>query len=478
MLIRERSYRRPVEHGRYPLEALPHEAAAVCVPWPTDHPTPSPKLEGDTTLGRVARTHRSFYEPFASGACAPPGDGSSDPQVRTREIKGACYYLDADHVGICTDDHGRAAIVILVGYGRKPEPDNLANSWISGAEGALADLRAAEIAVCVAGHVRALGFDASAELAGRTDYDLKAMAVRAGIIDPQSQASPFLGHRYALAAVETNYELATDHPLRAGAAVSATADWWGINGAESGRERNRRRRRPSHMSRYPMEMIRRVPRPTTLILDNEVPRVPKRAEFFERARRGDLGAKAHREVQRFAIKHPLTQGMMPPLRALVPHQDGPTSTTASQWRDPVANARAVRSLAYHLGADLTGICEIPSYAWYSHRGDGSAIEPYHRYAVVMLIDQGYDTMEGASGDDWISGCQSMRGYLRGAEIAGVMAAFLREHGVSARPHTNADSHLLHIPLVLLAGLGELSRIGELVLNPFVGPRFKSVVVSH
>ena len=28
-----------------------------------------------------------------------------------------------------------------------------------------------------------------------------------------------------------------------------------------------------------------------------------------------------------------------------------------------------------------------------------------------------------------------------------------------------------------AGLGELSRIGELVLNPFVGPRFKSVVLT-
>ena len=105
------------------------------------------------------------------------------------------------------------------------------------------------------------------------------------------------------------------------------------------------------------------------------------------------------------------------------------------------------------------------------------IEPYHRYAVVMLIDQGYDTMEGASGDDWISGAQSMRGYLRGAEIAGVMSEFLRAKGYPARAQTNADSDVLHIPLILWAGLGELSRIGELVLNPFVGPRFKSVVLT-
>ena len=86
-------------------------------------------------------------------------------------------------------------------------------------------------------------------------------------------------------------------------------------------------------------------------------------------------------------------------------------------------------------------------------------------------------MEGASGDDWISGVESLRGYLRGAEIAGVMGEMLRGFGLPARSQTNADRDVQHIPLVLWAGLGELSRIGELVLNPFVGPRFKSVVLT-
>ncbi len=86
-------------------------------------------------------------------------------------------------------------------------------------------------------------------------------------------------------------------------------------------------------------------------------------------------------------------------------------------------------------------------------------------------------MEGASGDDWISGAQSMRGYMRGAFIAGVMGAHLRRLGFSSRAHTNAESDILHIPATLLAGLGELSRIGELVLNPFIGPRSKSVLLT-
>jgi reductive dehalogenase len=166
------------------------------------------------------------------------------------------------------------------------------------------------------------------------------------------------------------------------------------------------------------------------------------------------------------------------IRAMVPFQNGEVAPTQhGGLSDPTANARAIKSLSYFLGADLTGICEIPRYAWFSHKEDGTSIPPYHRYAVVMLIDQGYDTMEGSSGDDWISGSQSMRAYLRGAEIAGIMSEFIRASGFPARSQTNADSDVLHIPLILWAGLGELSRIGELVLNPFVGPRFKSVVLT-
>jgi ferredoxin len=192
-----------------------------------------------------------------------------------------------------------------------------------------------------------------------------------------------------------------------------------------------------------------------------------------------LGAKSQTERNRFAFKQPHTMGMMAPMRSMVAVQDGETAETADSaaFGDPAANSRAIKSLSYLLGSDLTGICEIPDYAWYSHDGDGNSITPTHKYAVVMLIDQEFDTMEGASGDDWISGAQSMRAYLRGAEIAGVMADTVRQLGFPSRSQTNVDSEVLHIPLVLWAGLGELSRIGELVLNPFVGPRFKSVVLT-
>ena len=80
-------------------------------------------------------------------------------------------------------------------------------------------------------------------------------------------------------------------------------------------------------------------------------------------------------------------------------------------------------------------------------------------------------MEGASGDDWISCSQSMRAYLRFSLLGGVVANQIRRLGYSAKAHTVLDGEVLQPPLLLLvSGLGEVSRIGEVILNPFLGPR--------
>ena len=89
------------------------------------------------------------------------------------------------------------------------------------------------------------------------------------------------------------------------------------------------------------------------------------------------------------------------MRAMVPIQGGEPAVDGmpENYNNPAANSRALKSLSYLLGADLTGICEIPDYAWFSHDAKGEEITPYHKFAVVMLIDQEFDTMEGAAGDD-------------------------------------------------------------------------------
>jgi len=494
MLVFPRSRRRPFHFGPFPLETLPRddriaERERGHMPRPArgEHPPAS-------LLMRAADHYCEIYARFADGDVAPArAPVPADLEPRVADIKGGAYFLDASQVGICriperawlgggTRPAHAFALVVLVEHPRLPEPENLAYAWCRPAVDAVARMRAAEISAVLAMHLRCMGFSARAHLEGGGTLDLEKLLVLAGlgVRTERGVEVPFLGSRYAAAAVSTEYELACDRPLRPEAlkAAGGVRYWWSVGGAQSGRERRRRARRASHLSRYPMEAVRRVERPTTLILDDEVPRVPKRAAFFQRALHGDLGERSKLERRRFAFKTPFSFSLLQAIRALVPLQDGEVaSAAAAGFGDAAANARAIKSLSYLLGSDLTAICEVPRYAWYSHREDGSEITPYHRYAVVMLIDQGYDTMEGASGDDWISGAQSMRAYLRGAEIAGVMAEFLRANGYPARPQTNADSDVLHIPLLLWAGLGEMSRIGELVLNPFVGPRFKSVVLT-
>ena len=236
-------------------------------------------------------------------------------------------------------------------------------------------------------------------------------------------------------------------------------------------------KRPLHLGKYPMEMIKRVDKTTTYI-SSDVPRMPKRANFFVRSGFGDLGAKQQKEVRRFTGKMPLNNAFGRVMRAVTPLQRQEAKPEEAELPDDlVARSNHLKALCTFLDADIVGICEVPEYAWYSHNLDGTAIEPRHKYAIVMLIDQGYETMAGSSGDDWISASQSYRAYLRGAEVATVVSGYLNELGYEAQAHTNSDSDVLHIPLTLLAGLGELSRIGEVVLNPFLGPRFKTSIVT-
>jgi len=495
MLLTAPAEERLYHLGRYPLEVLPRDEAIQATE--ASRParvadTARPAPEGP--LGRAARQYLELFHPMVEGETAPElAPVPDDLARRVVDLKGYGYFMNADQVGICAvpesawtegaaSSEQRYAVVLLVAHGRIPEDGNPAREWIAPAAGEVADMRAGEIAVCVARHIRRLGFATRAHLVGASLVDAERLAVLSGLAvrDGENLRNPFISGRFSLAVVTTAYKLEPDLPLAVGALKPlGFRYWWGINGATSGRERKRRAKRATHLSDYPMETVKRVDKPTTLILEDEVPRVPKRAAFFDRALRGDLGPKAQGERNRFSFKQPHTSGMMAPMRAMVPLQGGEPNKEADTglYGDPAANSRALKSLGHHLGASITGICEVPEYAWFSHNGNGEPITPYHKYAVVMLIDQEFDTMEGASGDDWISGAQSMRAYLRGGEIAGVMADVLRQLGFPARAQTNVDSDVLHIPLMLQAGLGELSRIGELVLNPFIGPRIKTVVMT-
>ena len=233
-------------------------------------------------------------------------------------------------------------------------------------------------------------------------------------------------------------------------------------------------------SEHPFETLKRVEKPTTFIDEPRVPRVPKRADMFARAQFGDLGPHVQKSSTngRHIRKAPTSWAQRRALGAFVLIQNGePADTKSPSTTDPTRNAERVKAAAYWLGADAVGISRCPQWAYYSHDARGQEMPTDLDQAISIVVDQGFDTMEGASGDDWISCAQSMRAYLRFSLIGGVLAKHLRNLGFGAKAHTVLDGDVLQPPLLLLSGLGEVSRIGEVILNPFLGPRLKSGVVT-
>jgi reductive dehalogenase len=380
--------------------------------------------------------------------------------------------------------HGHhTALVFLYEIPRDPKPGEPGTTWITDAQAHRASLRATETAVVIANYIRLLGWDAKAHTATSTDVDLNICTVAAGLAYGSTGrlVNPWLGDRFGVAVVTTNLDLAHDAPLAARQPKSLTQGLaWklGTTSARSGLNTNPFDTRRYADGPHPFETLRRVDTPTTYIDEANVPRVPKRADLFARAQFGDMGKKLQDGAKggHYVRKAAPSSAQRRMMGAFVLLQDGPPEN-GPRPANLQSNAESIKATGYWLGCDAIGISRCPDWAWYSHDARGDPIDPPHDQAISIIIDQGYETMDGASGDDWISVAQSMRAYLRFSLLGGVLAKQIRNLGYSAKAHTVMDGEVLQPPLLLLSGLGEVSRIGEVILNPFLGPRLKSGVIT-
>jgi len=393
-----------------------------------------------------------------------------------------------------TVTHHTHALVCLYEFPRNPDADETGTEWFQDAQAQRASVRGAETTVVLSNYIRLLGYEARSHTASCSDVNLNRLAVAAGlgeVIDtPHGPVvtNPFLGTRYGIAAITTTFELAPDKALKPRANQSIIERlkshgpaWW----AGKGFEKNVFNAVPYKSRKfkdgaYPYEKIKRVELPTTFMDEPRIPRVPKRTDMFARAIFGDMGKPTQDAAKNgnYVRKSAASFGPRRPLAAFVLMQDGEVAETISPTAsDAQRNADNIHAALYFLGADAVGISRCPDWAYYSHDALGDVLEPYHKNAISMVIDQGHETMEGASGDDWIACSQSMRAYLRFSLLGGIIAEQIRRMGYSARSHTVMDGEVLQPPLLLLSGLGEVSRIGEVILNPFLGPRLKSGAIT-
>jgi reductive dehalogenase len=231
------------------------------------------------------------------------------------------------------------------------------------------------------------------------------------------------------------------------------------------------------LGHYPLERLKRVDRPTTYI-GPDIQRVSERQAGFIKAANGEFGARLEREAKRFVSKEPVAAALSQMVNDLGQLElVGVYPKLAPIPRDTAAQSQHVKALGYFLRADCVGICELPQYAVYESDREERPIELDHKYVIVFLVDQGWRSFHGALGSDWISAAQSMKSYSTSGFIATVIANYIRRLGYEAEPHFSGHYKVLMPPLVLLSGLGEMSRFGGTVLNPFLGPRFKASAVT-
>jgi len=147
-----------------------------------------------------------------------------------------------------------------------------------------------------------------------------------------------------------------------------------------------------------------------------------------------------------------------------PRFDGDVAPNQRRFATPQDASRHLKEHAAACGADIAGICEIEPGDVYRGR------TVTERYAVA--VGQAMRWREFQVVPSRESAIECLRVYFTLGETVIQLAAHIRSLGWPCRvEHPIGDSDLLHVPIGLKAGFGELGRHGS-IINPKLGPLFR------
>lgn len=154
-----------------------------------------------------------------------------------------------------------------------------------------------------------------------------------------------------------------------------------------------------------------------------------------------------------------------------PRFDGEVASTRHEFASPDEAADHVKAKAQEFGADIVGVCEIEPSDVYRGR---TVTEKY-----AIAVGQRMRWREFQVVPSQRSAIECMRVYFSLGETVIRLAEHLRSLGWACKvEHPIGDSDLLHLPIGLKAGFGELGRHGS-IIHPKLGPLFRmgSVITS-
>ncbi len=144
-------------------------------------------------------------------------------------------------------------------------------------------------------------------------------------------------------------------------------------------------------------------------------------------------------------------------RWLLRRADGPVAKTRQPVADPSAMAEIIKQRARELGAGAAGIAALTEKALYQ------GYQPDYPHAIVVLMPM--DSQEMAFVTTNRAGAETMRAYMEITRTVIALAEHIRAMGWRARAYGEA-ADILHIPLAIDAGLGQLGKHGSLICREF------------
>ena len=144
-------------------------------------------------------------------------------------------------------------------------------------------------------------------------------------------------------------------------------------------------------------------------------------------------------------------------RWLLRRADGPIAKVRQPVADPGAMAAAIKQRARELGAGAVGVAPLTEKALYN------GYQPDYPHAIVVLMPM--DSQEMAFVTTNRAGVETMRAYMEITRTVVALAEHIRAMGWRARAYGEA-ADILHIPLAIDAGLGQLGKHGSLICTEF------------